>query len=62
MTEEKKKLLRNHIPTVARLCGIFLQCLDCPEDIDDEIENNYLLEIIDKMEVQLDGAKVIINS
>jgi|GEM_PF-5970532 len=61
MTEEKKKLLRNHIPTVARLCGIFLSCLDCPEDIGDEIEKDYLLEVVDKIEVQLAGVKDLLE-
>lgn len=62
MTADKKKLLRNHIPTVKRLCDIFLTCLDCPEDIDDETERDYLLEVIDKIEVQITAAKVAVES
>ena len=62
MNEEKKKQLRNHMPTIKRLCDIFLGCLDCPEGMDPEVEKNYLLEIIDKIEIEVDAAKAIVES
>jgi len=61
MTEEKKKLLRNHIPTIIKLGGIFLECLNCPEDIDEDAEATYLLEILAKMAVQWQGAKDLLE-
>lgn len=60
MNEDKKKILRNHMPTVRGLVGIFLSCLEA-KNMDDTIEKNYLLELIDKMEEKLAESKTIVN-
>lgn len=62
MDEEKKKLLRNHIPTIRHLCDLFLQCIDCPDDVDEDVEKNYLLELLDKMKDSWEEAKTIVES
>ncbi len=60
MTENEKKQLRNHLPTVRSLINIFLSCLDAKE-MDESIEKNYLIEMIDKMEEILAESKIIVN-
>ena len=61
MENSKKKILRNHIPTVKNLCELFLRCLNTSTPLDQEVESEYLLELVDKMEVQLAGAKETIE-
>lgn len=56
MIEEKKKILRTHIAATRKSCDAFLLCLEI-DALDEEVATTYLLDLIDKMEIQLAAAK-----
>ncbi len=59
MNEEKKKLLRNHIPHARGYLNNFLMCLDV--NVKEEPEKEYLLEMLSEAKKLIKQAKDIIE-